>query len=169
MCAACFPKTTGFFPPTPIFSFFFFPPGTRRSAWKRIRTELQLQQQMAWVEVTCIFIYIYFFAANCTSFIWNIGHTFFGSSRWCLSRSISCENYVSKYGVTYVEDYLSTVILCTIKESLLCIYMWGETWSFVSLRKKDCRECTLYEPSSKIDCRGVSNIYRIVRELWRFR
>ena len=92
-------KLLAFFP-LPFFWFL----GIRRSAWKRIRTELQLQQQMAWVEVTCIFIYIYIFAANCTSFIWNIGHTFFGSSRWCLSRSISCENYVSKYGVTYVED-----------------------------------------------------------------
>ena len=126
MCAARFPKTTGFFPPPLFFLFSFFsPPRGLVDPPGREKKNGNCNYSSKWHELKLlVFLYIYIFAANCTSFIfleyWIFGHTFFGASRWCLSRSISCENYVSKYGVTYVEDYLSTVILCTIKESLLC-------------------------------------------------
>ena len=123
-------KLLAFFPPPLFFHFSSPPPGELVDPPGREKKNRNCNYSSKWHELKLlVFLYIYiyiffFFAANCTSFIfleyWIFGHTFFGSSRWCLSRSISCENYVSKYGVTYVEDYLSTVILCTIKESLLC-------------------------------------------------
>ena len=92
MCAACFPKTTGFSP------FFFFPPplGTRRSAWKKKNGNCNYSSKLHELKLL-----VFLQQIERVLIIWNIGFLVILSlvqvDGVTTSKSISCENYVLKY------------------------------------------------------------------------
>ena len=105
---------------SPLFSSaFLVPVDPPENSFKN--RKLHFQQQIAWVEITCIFVQ----QVVRVLIIWSIGFfiwSYFGASRWCYYKLKYCENYASKQ---WCELHIKLPRYCYVMYNLRKSNLWG--------------------------------------------